>query len=71
MRVGAIDNPDLFEDVFELYCVQEVIEIFFTRQISKIRSHKLSKKGFFEFGKLFMHKTFIKPLPKAKKTFLG
>ena len=44
MGVGAIDNTDRFEDVFELDCVQEVVENFFTHQISKVRPHTIVKK---------------------------
>ena len=43
MGVGAIDNPDRFEDGFEPYYVQEVVAIFLTRPISKVRPHKPPK----------------------------
>ena len=47
MRVGAIDNPDRFEDSFEPNYVQEVVEIIFTRSISKVRPHKPPKNRLF------------------------
>ena len=54
MGVGAIDNPDQFEDGFKPYYVQEVVEIFFTSPISKVRPHKPPKhKPFLAFGKSF------------------
>ena len=42
-----IDNPDRIEDVFKLYCVQEVVENFFTHQISKVSPHKIAKNALF------------------------
>ena len=47
MGVGAVDNPTRFEDGFEPYYVQEVVAIFFTRPISKVRPHKPPKTHFF------------------------
>ena len=45
--VGAIDNPDRFEDVFDPHCVQEVLEKLFIHQIPKVCPHRLAKNGLF------------------------
>ena len=45
--VGANDNSDRFKDVLEKYYVREVVKIFFTRQILKVRPHNMSKNGLF------------------------
>ena len=47
LGVGASDNADRIEDVLEQYYVREVMKIFFYRQISKVRPHKMSKKVLF------------------------
>ena len=53
-EVGVIDNPERFEDVLEPCYVREVVKIFFTRQILKVRPHNMSKNGLFlTFGKGF------------------
>ena len=47
LGVGGIDNADRIEGILEQYYVREVMKIFFNRQISKVRPHKMSKKCFF------------------------
>ena len=39
--VGAIDNPDRFEQVFHPYYILEVPEKIFTRDISMVRRQKM------------------------------
>ena len=40
-RAGAIDNPDLFEQVFDTYYILEVPEKIFTHDISMVRRQKM------------------------------
>ena len=39
--VGAIDNPDRFEQVFDPYYILEVLEKFFMHDISMVRRQKM------------------------------
>ena len=39
--VGAIDNPDRFEQVFDPYYILEVPEKIFTHDISMVRRQKM------------------------------
>ena len=39
--VGAIDNPDRFEQVFDPYYIHEVLEKIFTYDISMVRRQKM------------------------------
>ena len=39
--VGAIDNPDLFEQTFDQYIIPEVPEKIFTYDISTVRRQKM------------------------------
>ena len=40
-RVGAIDNPDRFKQVFDPYYILEVLEKIFTHDISMVRRQKM------------------------------
>ena len=45
--VGAIDNPDRVEDVFDPYYILEVLQKIFKHDISILRPQKLVKNGLF------------------------
>ena len=72
MRVGAIDNPDRFEDSFEPNYVQEVVEIIFTRSISKVRPHKPPKNRlFWHLVRLLLRFYAYKLYHRPKRRFWG
>ena len=67
--VGAIDNPDQFEQNFEPHYILEVPEKMFTHDISMVHRQKMLIFGVFEafISKELVH--FVKKLPEPNSSF--